>query len=486
MSSAIKYPLVYEVNTHVWLRELSKKAGTPVSLSSIPLTEIQKWADQNINAIWLMGIWKRSAKGRKIATEHEDLQKEYTKTLPDWTADDIESSPYSIFEYSVSPEFGGESALKRFRERLAEYNIKLILDFVPNHTALDSPWLSTHPEYYVQVSKDTYECSPDLFFSPNENEFFAYGRDPYFPPWTDTAQLNYANPDFQTAMIATLKNIAEQCDGVRCDMAMLMLKEIYNSIWGQLTGEMRQEFWDKAIQEIKHQFPHFLFIAEAYWDKEWELQQLGFDFIYDKRFYDRLKDGDIQGLKTHLNADMKFQQKLVRFIENHDEERAAVSMTKNHKVAAMVTLTVPGMRLVHQGQLEGFKTKLPVQLVKPKPEDINQDIQSFYDRLFRVMRQTPVTRGEFDLIDLKKHDNPAVIAFERRNGVKTRHFITVANFSDRPTTLSFSTDAFDCIFSYEYIEVVSTELLCSPQFDISPDSLTVRLRAHEGLLFVTH
>ncbi|ACF13013.1 alpha amylase catalytic region [Chloroherpeton thalassium ATCC 35110] len=486
MSNAVKYPLVFEVNAHVWLRELSHKTGSPVSLSTIPHSEIQKWADQNINAVWLMGVWTRSPKGKEVALHHDGLHFDYTKALPGWTENDIDASPYSIVDYKVSPEFGGESALARLRERLAEYNIKLILDFVPNHTALDHPWIASKPEYYVQVSKEAYEKAPDLFFSPNENQFLAYGRDPYFPPWTDTAQLNYANSDCRSAMLATLKEIASQCDGVRCDMAMLMLKEIYNGIWGNLTGKMQEEFWELAIREIKSQYPNFLFIAEAYWDKEWELQQLGFDFIYDKRFYDRLKSGDIQGLKTHLNADMAFQQKLVRFIENHDEERAAVSLKNNHKVAAMVTLTSPGMRLVHQGQQEGFKTKLPVQLANPKQEPQNADIYGFYERLFRVMRQTPVTRGEFHLIDLKEHDNPDVIAFERRNGVKTRHFITVANFSDRPTTLSFNTDAFSNIFSYEHIEVVSTELLCSPQFDISPDSLTVRLRPHEGLLFVTH
>jgi glycosidase len=278
MSHPVKYPLVYEINTRVWLKELSEKFSTPISLSNIPISEVQKWADYNINAIWLMGIWNVGPSGEKIARAHKGLWKDYAKANPEWKPEDILSSPYAIQDYKLNPHIGNHQSLQKFRNQLLEYDIQLILDFVPNHTALDHKWVKTHPEYYVQVPEEVYNQVPENYYKTDTNCYLAHGRDPFFPPWTDTLQLNYGNPDLQKAMIAELKSIAKMCNGVRCDMAMLMLKDIYNQVWGNSTGEMSHEFWERAITEVKKEFPDFLFIAEAYWDKEWDLQQLGYKY----------------------------------------------------------------------------------------------------------------------------------------------------------------------------------------------------------------
>lgn len=486
MSNAVKYPLVYEINTRVWLRELSQKAQKQITLANIPLSEFHRWRDLNFNAIWLMGVWTPSQKGRQLALENPDYREDYFRALPDWTPDDLASSPYSIVNYQVATDLGGDSALEKFRSQLAEHEIKLILDFVPNHTALDHPWVETFPDFYVQVSADVYKQTPSNYYSPKEGLYLTCGRDPYFPPWVDSLQLNYANPDVHDAMIANLKKVAGMCDGVRCDMAILQLKDIYNQIWQSLSGEMPEEFWERAIAEVKRKQPHFLFIAEAYWNKEWELQRLGFDFTYDKRFYDWLCVGDIQSIKSHLQSDWSFQERLVRFIENHDEPRATEALQKNHKVAALVTLTAPGMHLVHEGQIEGARIKQAIRLLRRQPEPADQCVQGFYERVLRIMRQTPISRGTFNLLELQGDDNSQVIGFERRNGVKSRLLITLANFSDRPIELSFKTDGFDLAESYEHIEIISTEKFSSPQFDLWPGGITIRLRAHEGLLFVRH
>ena len=149
----------------------------------------------------------------------------------------------------------------------------------------------------------------------------AHGRDPYFPGWPDTLQLNYANPATQEAMIGELMKIAGQCDGVRCDMAMLVLPDVFERTWGQRAPL----FWPTATQRVREHVPGFLFMAEVYWDLEWTLQQQGFDYAYDKRLYDRLRDHHARPVREHFHAGLDYQNKLARFLENHDEPRAAAT-----------------------------------------------------------------------------------------------------------------------------------------------------------------
>src|SRR4051812_17824616 len=104
-------------------------------------------------------------------------------------------------------------------------------------------------------------------------------------------------------------------------------------------------------------------LAEVYWDLEYKLQQLGFDYTYDKRLYDRLVKNDANLLRLHLRATVDYQQRLARFIENHDEERAVTVFGRPRSCAAAVlALTLPGMRLLHEGQLAGRARRVPVQL----------------------------------------------------------------------------------------------------------------------------
>ena len=151
----------------------------------------------------------------------------------------------------------------------------------------------------------------------------AYGRDPYFEGWPDTLQLNYGNPELQHAMVGELTRIAGQCDGVRCDMAMLVLPDVFESTWG-IRAEL---FWPKAIDAVRREYPAFLFMAEVYWDREWTMQQQGFDYTYDKRLYDRLREGHARPVRDHLRAGLDYQNKMARFLENHDEPRAAATFS---------------------------------------------------------------------------------------------------------------------------------------------------------------
>ncbi len=218
--------------------------------------------------------------------------------------DDIAGSGFAITGYKVHPDLGGDAALVRLRERLKSRGIRLMLDFVPNHTALDHPWVEEHPEYYVAATETDLARAPQNYTWVKRiggDRLLAYGRDPYFAGWPDTLQLNYGNPVTQDAMIGELMRIAGQCDGVRCDMAMLVLPDVFERTWGISS----QPFWPKATQRVREHAPGFCFMAEVYWDLEWTLQQQGFDYTYDKRLYDRLRDGYARPVREHFWADVR-------------------------------------------------------------------------------------------------------------------------------------------------------------------------------------
>jgi hypothetical protein len=231
---------------------------------------------------------------------------------------------------------------------------------------------------------------------PAGHRIFAYGRDPFFAGWPDTLQLDYANPAVQEAMAAELARIADQCDGVRCDMAMLILPEVVERTWGRRPDP----FWPTAIARVKERRPAFKFLAEVYWDHEWTLQQQGFDYTYDKRLYDRLRDGRALPIRQHLWAGLDFQDKLARFLENHDEPRAAETFdVDQHQAAAIITFLAPGLRFFHQGQLEGRRVRLSPHLSRGPDEPIDQSLAVFYARLLDVLRESVVRDGSWRPLD---------------------------------------------------------------------------------------
>ncbi|MBN1964814.1 MAG: alpha-amylase, partial [Anaerolineae bacterium] len=208
-----------------------------------------------------------------------------------------------------------------------------------------------------------------------------------FPAWTDTAQVNTFLPEVRAANIAVLNDIAAQADGVRCDMAMLLVTRIFASTWGARAGQKPdKEFWWEVIRAVKGANPDFLFMAEAYWSMEWELQMQGFDYCYDKRLYDRLGNATAEEINTHLSADITYQSHLVRFIENHDEPRAATTFGKDRAyISAVTAYTLPGARLFHEGQFEGWRVRLPVQLGRRCAESVNEPLHAFYHKLLDTL-----------------------------------------------------------------------------------------------------
>src|SRR5215469_14539104 len=224
MATTPRYPSLFQINTRVWLQGLSREAGKRVTLAEINDETIDGWAATGFDWIWLLSVWQTGTVGRKISRGDPQWRAEFKTVLPDLSEEDICGSGFAITAYVVSDALGGEDGLARFREKLAKRGIKLMLDFVPNHTAPDHPWVKTHPEYYVEGSSAALAAAAQNYM-PVETDrgakILAYGRDPNFPGWPDTLQLNYANPELQIARIDELIAIAGKCDGVRCDMAML-------------------------------------------------------------------------------------------------------------------------------------------------------------------------------------------------------------------------------------------------------------------------
>jgi hypothetical protein len=393
-------PRIFEINACVWLNSLSRRYKRAISLSNIPEEAYNELASYNIDAVWLMGVWHRGLATRASALNY---MHEYRVTLPDIKPDDVIGSAYAIHNYVVDPMLGGRKALAAFRRQLQRRGMKLILDFVPNHVAVDHPDVSAHPEHFILGTPELLKSDPGNFFlarsTSGEDIVVAHGRDPYFPGWVDTAQLNAFSVGYRNMALYTLKDIATQCDGVRCDMAMLMMNPIFARTWGWMGLEAPSEdFWLSIIPRVKADFPDFLFIAEAYWNLEYALQQQGFDYTYDKVMYDRIVKGDVNGIQSHMSAHLSFLTRNIRFIENHDEPRAAAAIgVDRSRPATTLICTMPGAVLLHDGQFTGRRIKLPVQITRQPDEEEYPPLKDFYLKLLEETRSDIYATGEWTL-----------------------------------------------------------------------------------------
>ena len=392
------YPSLYQINTRVLLTALSRTLERPAALDDIADVELDRVAEAGFDWVWFLGVWQTGAGGRKISLENPEWRQEFRELLPDFSDRDVCGSCFAIQSYVVHADFGGNSALDRLRRRLQQRGLRLLLDFVPNHTAPDHPWVQNHPEYYVPGTEVQLAREPQNYTrvpTPGKPMVLAYGRDPYFSGWPDTLQLNYANPALQETMASELEGIADMCDGVRCDMAMLILPDVFERTWRLRPAS----FWPTAIGRARARNPWFLFMAEVYWDLEWTLQQQGFDYTYDKRLYDRLRERHSRPVRDHFRADMDFQRKSARFLENHDEPRAAAAFAPGtHQAAAILTFLCPGLRFIHQGQTDGLTRRIPVHLGRGPVEPVSRDLNHFYDRLLRCLRH-PAAQGDWRLLE---------------------------------------------------------------------------------------
>ena len=396
-----RYPALFQVNTRVRLSELAAELGHAATLDDIPDAELDRLAADGFDLVWFLGVWRTGEAARRVSRSKPEWLAEYRRVLSDFREEDVTGSCFAVRDYRVHEDFGGDDALARLRWRLQQRGLRLVLDFVPNHMAPDHPWVTEHPDFFVAGTEGRLAAQPQNYCrvdTAGGARILAYGRDPCFDGWPDTLQLDYGNPDLQEAMLGELTRIARQCDGVRCDMAMLVLPEVFERTW----GISAPPFWPRATEAVREKVPDFVFLAEVYWDLEWTLQQQGFDYTYDKRLYDRLVAGRARPVREHLSAGLGFQDHLARFLENHDEPRAAATFAPEvHPAAAVLTFLTPGLRFFHQGQREGRRVRIPVHLGRGPAETPEPTIAAFYDCL-RVRLEDPSFRdGDWQLLECR-------------------------------------------------------------------------------------
>jgi glycosidase len=417
------YPALYEVNTRVLLDALGRQAGGRATFDDVPDDWLDELAAAGFEWVWLVGVWQTGEAGRQVSRRHPEWRPEFERTLPDLTDDDICGSGFAIVGYSVQEALGGEEALARLRARMHRRGLLLMLDFVANHTALDHPWVGRRPDYYLSGTAEDRDRQPQDWVALTDKSavsagggpavpaaaretgvatgplILAHGRDPDFPGWPDTLQLDYSNPALVQAMTAELLGVAEKCDGVRCDMSMLLLPEVFERTWGRRS----LDFWPTAIDAVRSRRSEFVFMAEVYWDFEWQVQEQGFDYTYDKRLYDRLRDGSAIAVRDHLQADVRFQEHLVRFLENHDEPRAAaVFSPPMHQAAAVIAYLTPGMRFFQQGQLEGYRVRVSPHLCRAPEEETDPALDDFYGRLLACIQVSAARFGAWNLLGCRE------------------------------------------------------------------------------------
>jgi glycosidase len=406
-----RHPLLYQVNTRVFLQERGAALGRRATFDDIPDSWLDEVAGQGFAWLWFLGVWQTGAAARQVSRSNAKLRAAFTAELPDVRDDDVVGSPFAVVAWEVHQDFGGDAALARIRERLARRGVKLLLDFVPNHVAPDHPWVRSHPEYFVAGTQEDLRREPHNYVRVQTGRgpaILAYGRDPYFDGWPDTLQLNYRHAGLREAQVAELRRISERCDGVRCDMAMLVQPAVFQRTWGDrarpLDGSPPRDtpFWPEAIAAVRRRRPEFLFVAEVYWDLEWELQQAGFDYTYDKRLYDRLHARDATAVRDHLRATPEFQRRSLRFLENHDEPRAAAAFDEPvYRAAAAIAFFVPGMRFFHEGELDGRRVHVSMHLGRRPAERVEPRIRAFHDRLLAALRRPEVHDGRWQLWDCR-------------------------------------------------------------------------------------
>ncbi len=394
---------IYEINTRVHCQ----------SFDQISKNELAAINNLGFDAIWLMGIWQISEGARRVSKI---------------VSDEFDGSPYAVPSYKFNRELGGKGAFASLVKRAHSARLKVIVDFVSNHMAIDSPWIDKHPEFFIRSNPAARKQSTADFFLHPSGEVIAFGRDPYFPPWHDTAQLNYTNAKLRARMIETLRWISQHADGVRCDMAMLVMRDYIRKQWYPLApaawfdAKMPGEFWDEAISAVKKERPDFIFIAEAYWDKEQDLIKLGFDLAYEKKLYDGLIHHNSKQVIERLARPESELRSSLYFIENHDEPRAASVFTRSNNVAATaLMLSLPGSSLIYEGQMEGKRERLPVQRIKPLTEETpDLALKESYEQILKVTSDSVFKGGSFIPFDTGSR---GIVSFIRQTDERTIAYI---------------------------------------------------------------
>ena len=422
------HPILYEISTRPWLYELSKKYGKEITkLRQIPLEEFDNLKNRNIDIVWMMGVWKLGSYGLEF-----DKKQDYSNVLPGWNSDDVIGSPYAISEYTCNPDIGTDDDLIWLRQQLNSRGMKLMLDFVPNHSAVDAPTATSNPKLYMRAPNGV--KNPARYTDSG----LAYGKDPYFDPWRDVIQWNYWESETRTLMKNNLLTVLKYADGARCDMAHLVLNDVFGKTWKEELDAYsytrpNQDFWEYAFREVKTRYPEAILLAEVYEDWEIELlYKLGFTYCYDKVLLDKLEKGAYEVNDYIHYKGEHYWGHVAHFVENHDENRAVYSMGGNiekAKAAGTIAATVGGMIFFNHGQWSGLKNKLDVHLRRGASESENSNVVKYYETLTQIIND-PAFKGPnyYFVWNMSGDKASEFVAYIREKD--SSHYLVVVNYSD--------------------------------------------------------
>lgn len=411
------------INTRLWLSELSQRYQQVITLDTIP---DEAWTDKlaNYDIFWFMGIYLPS---QFSASHAKKYTHQYTYALPNINPEkDVVASPFAVANYLPNPRLVENwQVWDGMVEKLHRADKKVYIDFVPNHTAVDHPWAVEHPEYFIQASKGQYLARPDFYQVIDNNRgqthYLAHGKDPNYPEWSDTLQLNYGREDVHQAMTEQLLSLVDHVDGLRCDMAMLLNPSTFLRTWGWTLNNEEKEyvsqhpFWQKAIPQAKAKAmslgKSFDFMAEAYWEKD--LLAKNFDYIYLDELYKHLlrvaKGESSHHLKEHIKhllycAKNQRTCKDTVYLENHDEERAIKSMGKefSQAAAALISFLPNTMLLINQGQDEGKTIRPPMQINRSPQEKSDIQLKNYYQNLLQLKQSKLFREGQWSMAQLNQ------------------------------------------------------------------------------------
>ena len=483
----MNHPHLFEISAWPWLERLSVRENRFVTLDTVPAREWDRLAARGFTQVFLMGVWSRSPLGREVALADEGLRAEDDRVLPGWDAADVAGSPYAIDAFEPDRRMGGWAALDVARRELNARGMTLLLDFVPNHTAFDHPWTREHPERYVQGAEDDLRAAPGDFRVIGD-AIIACGRDPFFPPWRDVAQLNYFNAETRRAMAEQLQVVAAHCDGVRCDMAMLVLNDVFERTWRGILRDgwprLTEEFWPTVIPAC----PEVLFLAEVDRDLEWTLQQQGFHYTYDKRLLDRLHGSSAGDVRAHLYAEPSYSERLARFLENHDEPRSAATLASRLPAAAALMATLPGMRFYFDGQLEGRRARFPVQLGRWAGETVDAWLATVYEQLLATTALPLFHTGEWKLIEISSAGDDSfadLIAYRWRLDDQVALIVTNLGADAASGYIPVIGDL-PRAEAYDFVDELTAVSYHRPRKSLDVRGLYVRLDSAQAHVFIVH
>lgn len=389
-------------STYVWLEQLARRFERPVSnLADVPDEELDRLAHLGVTGLWLIGLWQRSAASAEIKRRRGDQ--------------DAVASAYSIDEYRIADDLGGEAAFEALKARAAARGIRIAADMVPNHMGLDSRWIIDHPEWFISVPDSPFPAysfsGPDLSSDPGaeitledhywdssdaavvfrrrdrgsgEQRFIYHGNDGTSFPWNDTAQLDYLRADVREAVIQTILGVARRSPIIRFDAAMVLARRHIRRLWYPAPGEggaipsraehaisqaefnrrMPGEFWRQVVDRVAAEAPGTLLLAEAFWLLEgYFVRTLGMHRVYNSAFMHMLRDEDNAGyrkvMRDTLEFDPRVLQRFVNFMTNPDERPAAEQYGTGDKAFSVATLlaTLPGLPMLGHGQVEGWRER---------------------------------------------------------------------------------------------------------------------------------